>query len=404
MRTLLIMLMVVSLYTAGFSVISADARVQPDQGFIPNEAFRGVFEDADTNLANNTIEYAALALPNGFVFKESKTKGSFDRSVTVPIIVQGLEKKAQRALAQFRHEISVLSQVQFPKINLPDIEYPRMDFPDFSISHFWQVSAEAKQAPSLFNQLSPIQQQQSWVADQQSIDVEAVLVPGRLTIVSSSHDGRIIEMPYSHGDSFKAGDVLVRYSCKDIEAEAEIIAKEREISYLKAKSSKELFDLNVLSYIERMDLEGKDAQTASKKKAIDAKLDSCQIRADFNGRVTKRLANTGEYTRTDRVLMEVVSDDALQVEFILPSKWLRWVNKGAPISVKISETERVYEANISRIYGQVDPVSQSIQMVATLMPYEDNLLPGMSGKVSVDLSRIQEAGIKGYLQATRAEE
>ena len=131
---------------------------------------------------------------------------------------------------------------------------------------------------------------------------------------------------------------------------------------------------------------------------VESRLKDCEIRAEFDGRVTNRLANPGEYTRTDRVLLEVASEEALQAEFLVPSKWLRWVNVGAPVEIMVSETERSYRAGIVRIYGEVDPVSQSIQMIATLDSYRDALLPGMSGKVTIDLNAIREAGVRGYLE------
>lgn len=242
-----------------------------------------------------------------------------------------------------------------------------------------------------------------WSPDQDVLTVEAVLVPRSMTVISSSHDGRISDLPFSHGDRFKKGDVLVRYACEDLDAEAAIIAQEQDLTRFKAQEADELFKLDIISNLERKDLAVKNNQTELKRKATEARRQDCTIRANFDGRVAKRLANPGEYTRTDRVLMEVVSDEALQAEFILPSKWLRWVNVGAPLSIKINETETEYEAFVSRIYGQVDPVSQSIQMVATLEPYQDNLLPGMSGQAVLNLKRIQDAGVKGYLEISRAE-
>jgi membrane fusion protein, multidrug efflux system len=272
-----------------------------------------------------------------------------------------------------------------------------------------QSSLPSSQPPS--QEILPSSQPQEsvafssrWNVDQEELVVEAVLVPRSMVVISSSHDGRIAELPFSHGDRFKKGDVLVRYACPDLDAEAAIMAQEEDLSRFKAKEAEELFKLDVISNLERKDLAVKDAQTGLKRKAVEARLEDCVIRADFNGRVAKRLANAGEYTRTDRVLMEVVSDEALQAEFIVPSKWLRWVNLGAPLTIRIGETDSSYEAFVSRIYGQVDPVSQSIQMVATLEPYQDNLLPGMSGQAVLHLKRIQEAGVKGYLQISRMDE
>jgi RND family efflux transporter MFP subunit len=231
------------------------------------------------------------------------------------------------------------------------------------------------------------------------LDVEAVLVPRQVTVISSSQDGRIAVIPVDHGDHFKKGDVLVAYDCAHLQAEADIVKIEKKYTEKRVKGSDALFKLEIISDLDRIGAQVEDQKAIAKGALVESRLKDCEIRAEFDGRVTNRLANPGEYTRTDRVLLEVASEEALQAEFLMPSKWLRWVNIGAPVEITVGETERSYGAKIVRIYGEVDPVSQSIQMIATLDQYRDPLLPGMSGKATIDLNAIREAGVRGYLEA-----
>jgi RND family efflux transporter MFP subunit len=232
-----------------------------------------------------------------------------------------------------------------------------------------------------------------------TLSAEAVLVPRQVTVISSSQDGRIADIFVNHGDTFKKGDLLIAYDCTGIEAEAEIARIQKDLTKKKAEGTNKLFKLDIISDLDRLGAEVEDRQADAKARAYAAKMDDCQIRARFDGRVTNRLANPGEYTRTDRVLLEVASNEPLRAEFLVPSKWLRWVNVGAPVNITIGETEKTYSAHITNIHGEVDPVSQSIQMVATLDEYHDPLLPGMSGQVGLSVNAIRNAGIHGYLEA-----
>lgn len=234
--------------------------------------------------------------------------------------------------------------------------------------------------------------------EEPSITVETVLVPRRSTVISSSRDGRIDEIFFDNGEEFRKGEILVAYDCRDIEAEYAALNFKEELSEKKVMRSAKLFKLEIISEIESLNLEAEQKKAEADKRVIQQRLDSCYIRAAFDGRVTSRLANPGEYTRTDRVLMEVASRETLEAEFLLPSRWLRWVNKNAPIAVNIVETGQKYEAVITQIHGEVDPISQSIQMSASLAPYNDPLLPGMSGEALIDVNAIREAGIAGYLE------
>lgn len=237
-----------------------------------------------------------------------------------------------------------------------------------------------------------------WEPEQPQLTVESVLVPRQITVISSSRDGRIADIPLENGDMFAAGEVLVAYDCADLEAEAEIVGMEKRLTKKKIDGSDRLFKLDIISDVDRLGIQVEDKRADAKMRLYEAKMDDCRIRAQFDGRVTNRLANPGEYTRTDRVLLEVASTDTLQVEFLIPSRWLRWVDVGAPLTIRISETDKQYTAKVTRIHGEVDPVSQSIQVVAMLDDYDDRLLPGMSGQAVLDIGDIRKAGVKGFLQ------
>ena len=231
-----------------------------------------------------------------------------------------------------------------------------------------------------------------------SLTVEAVLVPQKSTVLSSSRDGKIKAINFENGDMFRRGDVLVEYHCADVKADLAARESVETLSRQKVLRGGKLLKLEIISNIESLTLETEQKRAEAEKQALQQRLDSCVIRAEYDGRVTNRLANPGEYTRTDRVLMEVASLDALEVEFLLPSRWLRWVNTSAPIEVEIQETGQNYKAIVQQIHGEVDPVSQSIQMNARLVSYNDPLLPGMSGQAVLNVEEIRKAGIAGFLE------
>lgn len=302
------------------------------------------------------------------------------------------------------------------RLTLDDIKIARDENRDLALAAM-EPAVEPKAEPKLepvtekviepaVNELTPISkedvkekaQAKPWKADEDQLALETVLVPRQFTVISSSQDGKIADILFDNGDAFSKGDVLVKYDCTDLEAEASMAGLQTNLTRKKVAGVNELFKLDIISDLDRAGVETEDKQARAKLRVLQSRLDDCTIRAQFSGRVTKRLANAGEYTRTDRVLMEVASTEPLQAKFLLPSKWLRWVNVGAPVDITLNETDKTYSATVTRVSGEIDPVSQSIQLVATLHEYADPLLPGMSGKVSIDLDKIRAAGIKGYLE------
>lgn len=318
----------------------------------------------------------------------------------------------------------------FPELSWPEINFPTFSFPD--LSFFSAGDEAAKQADpqsalaaASLNALAPAsggvgsgriqlaansagqqperdfenQRSFAYPAEDPEIQVDTILVPQKNTVISSSRDGQIKAINFENGDLFQKNDVLIAYDCRDIEAELAALKATEDLSRRKALRSMKLLKLEIISDVENLTLDTEKQQAEAERKALQQRLESCTIRAGYDGRVTNRLANPGEYTRTDRVLMEVSSLDDLEAEFLLPSRWLRWVNVGAPVKISLLETGKRYEAVITRIHGEVDPASQSIQMTAKLAPYADPLLPGMSGSLRIDIEEIREAGIAGYLEA-----
>jgi RND family efflux transporter MFP subunit len=241
----------------------------------------------------------------------------------------------------------------------------------------------------------------SYEVDVNEMGTEGVLVPKEKTVISSSRDGKIAYIYVDNGDTFSKGDILLEYACVDAKSEKEIAIVEENLRKQELDTTVRLLKLDLISGLEEKKAIIENKKAEARTSLYSSKVDDCIIRAAYNGRVIKRLANPHEYTRTDRVLMEVASDDDLDIEFLIPSKWLRWINIDAPFTVTVNETDEQYEAQIVRIYGEVDPVSQSIQVRGTLKPYKQRLLPGMSGNVHLDINTMRDAGVTGYLEQPR---
>ena len=240
-------------------------------------------------------------------------------------------------------------------------------------------------------------QKTSFPVEDQSLSVDTVLVPQERMVISSTRDGKIGSILARNGDSFEKGDVLLEYRCADVHAEKKALEDEQELAQTKLEAGSKLFKLDMISRSEQLELKAKHSQVEARQAKIDARMERCKIRAPFDGRVVERLANEGEYTRTDRVLMEIVSGANINAELLLPSIWLRWVNVGSPLTIYIEENDTQYQAYISRIHGRIDPASKTIQVVARLEKTNDRLLPGMSGQALLNTDDIKASGIPGYL-------
>ena len=76
--------------------------------------------------------------------------------------------------------------------------------------------------------------------------------------------------------------------------------------------------------------------------------------------------------------MKIIKSGDLEIELIVPSKWLVWLREGEKFQFSIEETARSYPAAIKRIATAVDPVSQTVKIFGELSA-DEWVLSGMSG-------------------------
>ncbi len=227
--------------------------------------------------------------------------------------------------------------------------------------------------------------------------VQAVLGAKRQIVIASGINAKITKFKLESGDRFRRGDVLIQYDCSVDQARLNEALSRQRVTQVQLVAYQTLSTLDSASKIELTIARENNEQNKAMIAQIRGKLKSCQHVAPWNGRVTRKMANQHEYVQTGRVLMDISSHDRLRAEFLIPSNWLRWLNVGTLLNIYIGETDNNYTAKIVSIYGEVDPVSQSIQVVAQMEKYHEDLLPGMSGSATFTKPNVENIFAKGFL-------
>lgn len=227
--------------------------------------------------------------------------------------------------------------------------------------------------------------------------VQAVLSSKRRAVLASALDARITKFNFNNGDVFKKGDVLIEYDCSIDYARLKEAESRLRLTQVQLAAYQKLRDMKSVSDVELIVAQENNEQNMALAEQIKGRIRFCKVIAPFDGRVTNKMASQFEFVQTGRVLMDISSREALRAEFLIPSKWLRWLEIGTPLQIYINESDRRYSAKIVTVHGEVDPVSQSVQVVAELEEYHEELLPGMSGNATFDPSVTNIQPNRGFL-------
>ena len=243
----------------------------------------------------------------------------------------------------------------------------------------------------------PTQELKKTASIDENYTVQAILGAKRQIVIASGIDSKITKFNLESGDRFKRGQVLIEYDCTiDRGRLSEALSRQR-VTEEQLIAYQRLSTLDSASNIELLIARENNEQNKAMITQIKGRLKACQHVAPWNGRVMRKMASQYEYVQTGRVLMEIASHDPLRAEFLIPSHWLRWLNVGTPLNIYIGETNKSYTAKIVSVFGEVDPVSQSVQVVAQMEKYHEDLLPGMSGRADFGDNASENSTVKGFL-------
>ncbi|MGE5503338.1 MAG: efflux RND transporter periplasmic adaptor subunit [Actinomycetota bacterium] len=211
--------------------------------------------------------------------------------------------------------------------------------------------------------------------------LRGLLVPRAETALSSQVNAVIAEMPLRPGQSFRKGDLLVRFDCSVQEgqrrkAEAELDGADKTLAV-----KTELKRLNSVSELELGLARAEVAKARADMEMANAVLRQCTVKAPFDGRVVEVKAHAHEAYQAGQKLMDLV-DDGLEIEVIVPSRFLEWLKPGSALAIRVDETGRSYDGAVAKLGARVDPVSQSVKVYGALKTRAPELLAGMSGEVS----------------------
>lgn len=212
------------------------------------------------------------------------------------------------------------------------------------------------------------------------VEIRGLVKPIREMTLSSTRIARISEINFKEGDSFKQGEKLVRFNCLQQKAEeraAEADALTREAVF---KNNQDLSKFNAVGSLELELSKSQYEKAQADLNVLTIRNWDCAIKAPWNGRVTEVKAHALEVVEPGREIMQILDDSSLEIEMIVPSKWLAWLQPGVSCPIIIDETGKSYEIYISRIGARVDPVSQTLRIFASFKDNVPDILAGMSGK------------------------
>lgn len=216
-----------------------------------------------------------------------------------------------------------------------------------------------------------------------NLPLRAQIKARRSTLISSEMNARISQLRLRDGERFDEGDTLVSFHCTLEEAQVNKAKASLEKATKTYEVKQRLETLHSIGALELAVAKAEEGEAKAEMQVTQAVLSRCVIKAPFSGKVTDVTAKPYQTVKAGDPLLEILDDKELEVEFMAPSKSLPELSLGRHFQVTLNETNKSYQAEITRLGGKVDPVSQTIKVYGRIIDKAAELLTGMSGAVEL---------------------
>ncbi len=201
------------------------------------------------------------------------------------------------------------------------------------------------------------------------------------TVIAAGMSGKLLDFPVTHGQRIKQGQKIASFNCKIAHADKDVVIAKLNAAKSKLATNKALEQYRNISQLDVILSESEVNIQQAELARIKAVLSECQVKAPFSGIVTEKIAQAHQFIKEGEPMLELVNTSSLELEMVLNSSDLVKFPIGTRFTIKLDEFSKPVSAKIARNIGMIDPISQTIRVIATLLKPPRNLLPGMSGVI-----------------------
>lgn len=210
-------------------------------------------------------------------------------------------------------------------------------------------------------------------------------------VLSSVVAAPVRKVHYRFGESFSKGDPLVMLDDTLYLANVEAAKAAYTAECVKSEALESLYKEGNATLVDRERAVG--MVKVAYKNLVEAreKLNGCQIRAPFSGRVVELFVEEHELVEMGRPLLRVVNDSTLLAQFLLEEKMFGQIKTGIAIKILVTATQKEIEGTIKYISAEVDPASATFEVRAEVDNHMGLLRTGMN-------ARLNRSALNAYLR------
>ena len=171
--------------------------------------------------------------------------------------------------------------------------------------------------------------------------------------------GSIASVPFSLGQSVRAGDVLLTISAVELTARvaqvrAQLLQNERELARERTLQASGAGTLDAVKA-----LEDRLAQAQAALREAESMNTYATIRAPFAGVIARKHVEAGDFAAPGAPLLQLDGRDAFEIEVGLPESLAAPLAVGTPLEFALADASTRFQATIAELASAADPATRT---------------------------------------------
>lgn len=229
-------------------------------------------------------------------------------------------------------------------------------------------------------------------AVERTVSVVGTLQATEQAELASESEGQVMAVRADLGDRVARGQVLLEVRSDVIEAqiqEAEASTEKAEADEARAAPLRAQGIIAEQEY-EKVRTESRVARARRDRLRIER--GRASIRAPFDGAVSARLTNLGDYVRPGTVVFRLVQDDPLKFRGEVPEREVPSLHPGQEVRITVDPYPgESFAGRVTRVGAASDPTARSLTFEAGVPNHDHRLRPGFFGHGAVVVRRDERA-------------
>ena len=200
--------------------------------------------------------------------------------------------------------------------------------------------------------------------------------------------GQITEITVVPGQSITKDELLVKISALEISSKLQSAQATMDKVRRDLQREQELLESNASTPEVVNDLKDQFRIAQATVKEAETMLSYTEVRAPFDGVVTRKYANEGDLALPGHPLLEIENPESLRVEADIPEVIAIRLQVGAKIDIEVAGADSVITGAIEEIAPAADPVSRTFPVKISL-PKNTGLKSGQFAKVRIPSKTIK---------------